>query len=293
MILGSKRMKSLNLLVIVSHCRLTPPAHYISRKCSVQHCRLTPSAQLTLLNTVYYCRVGFGGMARRLQTQPHPYQYNQVRNPSVAFQALKGIQTLIPRYGQELLDFVEAFTIDEHTVPKFYLLPKVHKTVIAGRPIVASFNWINTYASRLLSIRLQLIVAQLQQYRQDGLLSFMPIVSSSFEAKQLLLAWCESNQQHWREHRLPKLVCTSWDFTSLYTNLQHNTIRNNITYIMTMMNGLNPHQWTEDEMLCIETLTAFVINSTYFHCPELQATYHQVVGLPIEWAPIVHLSLPT
>ncbi len=48
-----------------------------------------------------------------------------------------------------------------------------------------------------------------------------------------------------------------------------------------MMNGLNPHQWTENEMLCVETLAAFVINSTYFHCPELQATYHQVVGLPM------------
>ncbi len=246
--------------------------------------RVTPTDKN--LGIALWCNKAYTDECKHQLTQ---HQYNQVRNPSAAFQAQNAfalrtgrtIQTLIPRYGQELLDFVEAFTIDERTVPKFYLLPKVHKTVIAGRPIVASFNWINTYASRMLSIRLQLIVAQLQQYRQDGLLPFMPIVSSSFEAKQLLLAWCESNQQHWREHRLPKLVCTSWDFTSLYTNLQHSTIRNNITYIMTMMNGLDPHRWTEDEMLCIETLTAIVINSTYFHCPELQATYHQVVGLPM------------
>ncbi len=69
--------------------------------------------------------------------------------------------------------------------------------------------------------------------------------------------------------------------TQTQPNLKHDTIRKNIAYIGRLMQDLLPNEWTDQDAFVLEQLTNFVINSTYFHCPDLQATYHQVVGQPM------------
>ncbi len=75
-------------------------------------------------------------------------------------------------------------------------------------------------------LRFRLIITQLQEMRDYNLMSFMPIVSSSFEAKQV--SKCDTV---WKFCKLPKLTTKGFDFTSLYTNLKHDTIMKNIAYV--------------------------------------------------------------
>jgi len=49
-------------------------------------------------------------------------------------------------------------------VPKFYLLPKVHKTPIASRPIVAAVKWILTPTSKWLDYQLQPLIRLLSEH---------------------------------------------------------------------------------------------------------------------------------
>ncbi len=67
----------------------------------------------------------------------------------------------------------------------------------------------------------------------------------------------------------------NWDCRYVTTQTQ------TLAYIGRLMQDLIPNEWNDQDAFVLEQLTNFVINSTYFHCPELQATYHQVVGLPM------------
>ena len=72
---------------------------------------------------------------------------------SVPFDAMKlRLITILDRYGksigEKLIRSVLQFS-DNHTPALFKILPKVHKTPLVGRPIVASTNYLTTPASRL------------------------------------------------------------------------------------------------------------------------------------------------
>ncbi len=56
----------------------------------------------------------------------------------------------------------------EVDVPDFYILPKIHKQPIKGRPIVASHSYILSEASRWVDKQLQVIVKQLSTVLQDS-----------------------------------------------------------------------------------------------------------------------------
>ena len=53
------------------------------------------------------------------------------------------------------------------TLPKFYIMPKLHKVPVKGRPIVASCGWLTTPLSQWCSHRLNAIVARLPTVLKD------------------------------------------------------------------------------------------------------------------------------
>ncbi len=87
-----------------------------------------------------------------------------------------GEKSIKPDMAKHLQQFNQ-FEVNMASVPRFYLIPKVHKTPVVGRPIVASFNWINQ-ASKTLSTRLRLVITQLQLKRDQGLLPVMAVVGT-------------------------------------------------------------------------------------------------------------------
>lgn len=61
-------------------------------------------------------------------------------------------------------------TTAQHTlsIPKFYLLPKIHKSPMKGRPIVSSYDWITTPASIWVDHQLQPFVRKLESVIKDS-----------------------------------------------------------------------------------------------------------------------------
>ena len=45
--------------------------------------------------------------------------------------------------------------MDEFEIPNFYIIPKIHKDAIVGRPIVAGYNWITAPISKFVGHFLQ------------------------------------------------------------------------------------------------------------------------------------------
>ena len=70
------------------------------------------------------------------------------------------LQEYIDNIIKTLLDILDQFkvqkkyifyltaNISKYRIPRFYLIPKIHKTPVLGRPIVSSINWITTNASK-------------------------------------------------------------------------------------------------------------------------------------------------
>lgn len=85
------------------------------------------------------------------------------------------------------------------TVPAFHIIPKLHKTPLAGRPIVGAVNWVTTPFSTLLDIKIQ-------QY----------LVEHTF-----ILRDTTDLTNRWRNQPFdPKIEwLVSLDVTSLYTNI--------------------------------------------------------------------------
>ena len=74
------------------------------------------------------------------------------------------------------VDFILRSKKDERTgndlpfkVPNFYMLIKVHKKPVVGRPIVASTNWVTTQASKYVAIQLQGLMKHVSDLVPDSM----------------------------------------------------------------------------------------------------------------------------
>ena len=91
------------------------------------------------------------------------------------------LKQLMNQYSKnELTKFILKYS-NNNNVPKFYIIPKVHKPVLSSRPITASHKWIFTPASALLAEMLNPIVENNNTYLKIPiillifLLNFLPI----------------------------------------------------------------------------------------------------------------------
>ena len=142
---------------------------------------------------------------------------------------------LADRHKRQLLYCVN----DRQLQLPFMKLPKVHKldnlasttnlTKLTGRPIIIAHSWITSYfnPSRLLGQELDSIILQLKTYFDTHNIPF-PLIYNSSELLDKL-------QQTYMED-ITSYSLTTFDFTSLYTNISY---RNTIQAIITSCNLLN------------------------------------------------------
>lgn len=86
-------------------------------------------------------------------------------------------------------------------VPKFHVLPKIHKSPMKGRPIVGAVNWVATPFSRILDQRLQI---HLSHEIHNSILK---------DSSDLISRWSKISFDP------TKQFLVSFDVTSLYTNI--------------------------------------------------------------------------
>lgn len=115
-------------------------------------------------------------------------------------------------------------------IPSFYLLPKIHKAVIKGRPIAASHSWVTTPLSRVLDFILQFYMRQIPSIVKDSR-EFVYFLETNSVGPHTLAAslWKDdclntaaaaelpASAQHWS----PKdVLLAAADVESLFTNIE-------------------------------------------------------------------------
>ena len=123
------------------------------------------------------------------------------------------------RNNQNLLDPIRR---DQLRLPYMKLLPKVHKldrpaspnniTELTGRPIITAHSWTTSNPSRLLGTELDNIILQLKDFFKERDIIF-PLIYNSTDLLNLL------DKQYITD--MDDLCFTTFDFTSLYTNITH------------------------------------------------------------------------
>ena len=110
----------------------------------------------------------------------------------------------------------------EMKLPKFYLIPKIHKNPVQGRPIVGAASCHNTIVSRILNNYLLLAMRLLckeSRIQKSVFHQRIFITESSYETHHDLVAFLSQSPIH------KSVAIKTFDFTSLYTELKHSDIR--------------------------------------------------------------------
>jgi hypothetical protein len=136
--------------------------------------------------------------------------------------------------------FVLVKDADQVVLPEFYVIPKLHKTPIVGRPIVPSHSWVTSNLSIWLDTKLR------------PLLSLFPWILR--DSKQLL-------------QQLPKCLDSRYsdvwlmtaDISSMYTNLDTVGAVKIVVYLWREFYGADK----EDEARFIGACTAFVLQNNF------------------------------
>lgn len=124
------------------------------------------------------------------------------------------------------------------SVPKFYIIPKLHKDPVKGRPIVASCGWCTTPLSQWCANTLAPIVAQLHTVLKDtaDLLGRLKDVRFSPDAKVLL---------------------STADVESLYTSIPV------ADALQALGHTLREKRVSDKESACIKLAVRFVLGNNY------------------------------
>ena len=174
------------------------------------------------------------------------------RVDTVPFISMKNALTsILERYGHSLGDKLKSYILqyaDVHIPAHFKILPKVHKSPMVGRPIVASTKFLTTPASRFIDCTLSPLLSSLPSYVKD----------SSDIIRQLNNLTIN-----------PDCFLVTADVSSLYTNIP---VKDCIVAIDLFCRS----QGCEITALITE-LSRFVLTNNYFEAEGV--LYHQLWGL--------------
>ena len=120
------------------------------------------------------------------------------------------------------LHLLTTSAVTKFQLPYMKLLPKVHKLKdlasatalphLTGRPIITAHSWITSNPSRLLGQELDKLILQLKNLFTERKITF-PLLYNSFDLLDELQAFTIND--------IKKYTLTTFDFTSLYTNISH------------------------------------------------------------------------
>ena len=164
------------------------------------------------------------------------------------------IETAVNHYllSENTAKFITPTT--NQRIPLFYILPKIHKKDIPGRPIVSAINSVTENMSEFLNLCIQPLLPKLRSYIKDTK-HFVSLMT-----------------------KLPKqnkgVILVSADITSLYTNIPHNEgIEACIHYMKEFKNVLP--DFTPNERIT-RTLFLFILENNYFQF--LDQLFVQLIG---------------
>ena len=173
------------------------------------------------------------------------------------------------RNDQHLLD---PMPLDQLQLPYMKLLPKVHKldrpashnniTELTGRPIITAHSWTTSNPSRLLGTELDKIILQLKDlFKEQDIVC--PLIYNSMDLLNLLDKLYITD--------MDDLCFTTFDFTSLYTNI---TYHDTIHAIITSCKLLNLPNFYRDYLL---NLNNYINQRNFFVAGN--STYQQIKGV--------------
>lgn len=136
----------------------------------------------------------------------------------------------------------------------FYILPKIHKENIPGRPIVSSINSLTEHISEFLTLCIQPITENLNSYIKDTKHFLQKVITQPKVQKNTLLV--------------------SIDVKSLYTNIPHKEGIHACLHFIKKYKTTLPNFTPNNKIL--ETLLTFVLDNNYFEFNE--RLYKQMFG---------------
>lgn len=117
---------------------------------------------LTIMYDSWYCKE----VMRQLSDSATYYDLGSIIGYNARLYNIRKQLRLGPKFRfihKNAIKLLEEDKEKVETVPEFYILPKLHKNPVLGRPIVPSHSWITSNASRILNLYLQPILAEYNQ----------------------------------------------------------------------------------------------------------------------------------
>ena len=143
-------------------------------------------------------------------------------------------------------------------LPHFYILPKLHKTPVVGRPIVASHSYVLTNAAKWIDQQLQPVVAKLSHVLRDS-----RSLVSDLESTPIELPACVPSTH--------KIFLFTADVASLYTNIPHG---DGLHALRSVCLSVGKMSFVKASL--VADLMSCVLHNSYFQFAS--RVYHQVHG---------------
>lgn len=182
--------------------------------------------------------------------------YKQLRqDPTSTFQQKSNkFVSMLKNKGELSEDQAKQLTIYNHTAPKFYGLPKIHKPTLTVRPIISSINSPNSKLSQLITNILT------ESYNRDN----EYYTRDSFDFAEFI-----------NETQLPdNYEIISLDVVSLFSNIPYYLLEKSIK---NRWDNIKTH--TNLSKTNFLKITEFIFDSTY--CVFQDTYYKQILGTPM------------
>lgn len=234
---------------------------------SIRICNSDKNLGLTIVARSWYDNEVKGQLSDL--TTYEPVHESEIDLHSMRLYVMNAIDQSVGKKGNEkLLKYLlSKATKDTCKMPKFYILPKIHKDPVKGRPISPNHSWITSPASRWIAKMLLPVQEWCDTVLRDSTHLIMVIKNKTF---------------------LSKSVLVTMDVASLYTNIDPDLCIPEIMGCHSMWRRANNIIMDDSKIVLLEAMLKFVLHCTFLKGPD-GTKFRQKVGLAMgtSMAPIV------
>jgi hypothetical protein len=246
-------MNELNLSSFIESRKLNDPTiqdlNSLMEDESITICDADKNLGITIVDTSWYLG--------EIESQMSDMNTYRIEEPNIEHITMKIgecaflIKKLIhKKVAQYIMDFTKN---ENWKLPKFRLIPKIHKVPMAGRPIVPSHHWLTSGLSKVLDRLLRPTLEKCQYVLKDSRELVQIIENTKFN---------------------DEIILATSDITSLYTNIDIDDCIRRVLYIH---HRFNPTART-DEIKLLKEGIRIILSENYFVTPS-GIIYHQIRGL--------------